>query len=110
AVASFSVPIFAAATPTRLLRFPLMVLAGTFGIYGIVLGTFLIVAHVTALKSFGRPYLLPVAPLRWRDLLDSPLDRAPRSLASQTEPGPFPAGHLRRHPSWRRHGSLTPLR
>lgn len=102
AVASFAVPIFAAATPTRLLRFPLMVLAGTFGIYGIVLGTFLIVAHVTALKSFGRPYLLPVAPLRWRDLLDSPLYRAPRSLESQTESGSFPAGHFRRRSSWRR--------
>lgn len=95
AVASFAVPIFAFSTPSRLLRFPLMILAGTFGIYGIVLGTFLILAHVAALTSFGRPYLTPIAPLRWRELLDSPLYRAPR-WNQRPDQGDPQAGHFRR--------------
>lgn len=95
AVASFAVPIFAFSTPTRLLRFPLMFLAGTFGIYGIVLGTFLIMAHVASLTSFGRPYLTPIAPLRWRDLLDSPFYRAPRWNQGIHEGDPR-VGHFRR--------------
>jgi len=96
AVASFAVPIFAVSTPSRLLRFPLMILAGTLGIYGVVLGTFVIFAHAASLQSFGRPYLMPVAPLRWRELLDSPLYRAPRWIPDQTRPTERRAGYGRR--------------
>lgn len=95
AVASFAVPIFAFSTPSRLLRFPLMILAGTFGIYGLVLGMFLILAHVSALTSFGRPYLTPLAPLRWRELLDSPFFRAPQ-WNQKPEEGDPRAGHFQR--------------
>src|SRR5690606_28092952 len=40
AVASFAVPLFAVSVPARLLRFPMMILAGTLGIYGLALGVF----------------------------------------------------------------------
>lgn len=92
AVASFAVPIFAVSTPARLLRFPLMILAGSFGIYGVALGTFVIFAHAASLQSFGRPYLMPVAPLRLRELLDSPFYRAPRYIHERAERPFAPAG------------------
>ena len=101
AVASFAAPIFAVSTPAWLLRFPLMILAGTFGIYGVVLGTFLIVAHAAALKSFGRPYLTPIAPFRWRDLLDSIFYRAPRWNKDPRDTDRTQVGHFRRRPRGR---------
>ncbi len=77
AIASFAVPLFSISAPTRLLKFPLMILAGTFGFYGIVFGVTLILTHLVTLNSFGRPYMTPLAPLRPRGLYDSPLLRAP---------------------------------
>jgi len=91
AVASFAVPIFEISYPTRLLRFPLMILGATLGIFGIVWGIGLVLAHLCALRSFGRPYLAPVTPLRWRELKDSPFLRAPHwavvERSSTAQPG-----------------------
>lgn len=78
AVASFAVPIFEISYPTRLLRFPLMLLGATLGIFGIVWGIGFLMAHLTALRSFGRPYLAPITPFRWDELRDSIILRAPR--------------------------------
>lgn len=46
----------------RLLRFPLIVLAGIFGLYGVMIGLILIANHLLSLKSFGVPYLSPLVP------------------------------------------------
>ncbi|MCI3921619.1 spore germination protein [Paenibacillus sp. TRM 82003] len=61
-IASFSIPRFNMAISIRMLRFPLMVLAGTFGLFGIVIGTMWIAVHLCNLRSFGVPYLSGVAP------------------------------------------------
>ncbi|MFD1139291.1 spore germination protein [Paenibacillus urinalis] len=63
-IASFTIPRFNFAITLRLLRFPIMILAGTLGLFGIVIGTVLITAHLTQLTSFGQPYLLGVSPYR----------------------------------------------
>lgn len=63
-IASFTIPRFNFAITLRLLRFPIMVLAGSLGLFGIVIGTVLISAHLTQLTSFGQPYLLGVSPYR----------------------------------------------
>ncbi|WP_249435835.1 spore germination protein [Paenibacillus sp. Marseille-Q4541] len=63
-IASFTIPRFNFAITLRLLRFPLMILAGTLGLFGIIIGTVLISAHLTQLTSFGEPYLLGVSPYR----------------------------------------------
>lgn len=63
-IASFTIPRFNFAITLRLLRFPIMVLAGTLGLFGIVIGTVLISAHLTQLTSFGQPYLLGLSPYR----------------------------------------------
>jgi len=59
-VATFVVP--AQIDAGIVLRAVYTVLAGVFGLYGIVLGLVVTVAHAAVLTSFGAPYLSPVAP------------------------------------------------
>ncbi|MFY4774126.1 spore germination protein [Metabacillus sp. RGM 3146] len=63
AIASFATPSFAIAISVRLLRFILMVLSAMFGMYGIILGLIVIIVHLCSLRSFGVPYMSPLAPL-----------------------------------------------
>lgn len=69
-IASFSIPRFNMAISIRLLRFPMMLLAGVFGLLGICIGSLLLVTHLSKLRSFGVPYFWPVAPLNWREFKD----------------------------------------
>ncbi|MFC7392064.1 spore germination protein [Scopulibacillus cellulosilyticus] len=69
-IASFIFPNYALSASVRLLRFPMMILAGTLGLYGILLGVFFILIHLSRLRSFGIPYLSAVAPFHFRDLKD----------------------------------------
>lgn len=75
-IASFTIPRFNAAIAIRMLRFPLIVAASLFGIYGIMLMMLLILGHMVSLRSFGVPYLAPLGPLSVSDLKDV-LIRAP---------------------------------
>ncbi|GAA4704666.1 spore germination protein [Brevibacillus fulvus] len=65
-IASFTVPRYSFGIAIRLLRFPLMLLGATFGLYGIVIGTMCIVLHLAKLRSFGVPYLSGIAPFSWK--------------------------------------------
>lgn len=67
-IASFAFPRFNLAIAVRLLRFPLIVLGGTLGLYGIIIGLLFILVHLSALRSFGIPYLKPLAPFHWADI------------------------------------------
>lgn len=62
AIASFVSPIYNFSTPTRLLRFLFILAASVLGLYGVLLSLILMVAHLVSLRSFGVPYLAPVAP------------------------------------------------
>ncbi|WP_435164938.1 spore germination protein [Paenibacillus glycanilyticus] len=76
-IASFSIPRYSMSLPFRLLRFPLLVLSGTFGFFGIGAGIMAILIHLCALESFGTPYFTPIAPLHVKQLKDTVV-RAPR--------------------------------
>lgn len=78
-ISSFIIPSFDLGFTIRLLRFPMMILSGTFGIFGLMIGCLLIYIHLVHLSSFGMPYLTPTAPIRMRDLKDTFI-RAPRWL------------------------------
>lgn len=69
-IAAFTIPRYNFANGIRLLRFPMLFLAGTLGLYGIVLGLMGIVLHITSLRSFGVPYFTPATPLTLSDLKD----------------------------------------
>ncbi|WP_227872335.1 spore germination protein [Paenibacillus albus] len=69
-IASFAFPSYSLALPFRILRFPLLIAGGFLGLYGVAIGVSVIVAHLVTLKSFGVPYLKPVAPIgprMWKD-------------------------------------------
>jgi len=69
-IASFTIPRYNASIAVRMLRFPLMILASIFGIYGILIGLVLLFGHLVNLRSFGIPYLSPTNPLSIPDLKD----------------------------------------
>ncbi|MCA1054240.1 spore germination protein [Rossellomorea aquimaris] len=71
AIASFVAPVNKMGTGARLMAFPIMLAANTFGFVGIVLSLTVLLIHLCRLESFGKPYLEPVAPLRIRGLKDS---------------------------------------
>ncbi|MCK6257828.1 spore germination protein [Fictibacillus sp. KIGAM418] len=75
-ISSFMMPHYTQGMALRLLRFPLIFLAATLGLLGIMLGVITIVVHLCTLRSFGLPYLSPIAPLHGRELKDT-LFRAP---------------------------------
>jgi spore germination protein KA len=52
-------------------RYLLIVLSATFGMHGIILGIFFMLAHMCSLRSFGTPYLQPLSPTTWSELKDS---------------------------------------
>lgn len=70
-ISSYANPNYNAAISVRLLRFPLMIVASMFGLFGIMIGLMLLLLHLVQLRSFGVPYMAPFAPLNLRDLRDS---------------------------------------
>ena len=78
AVSSYAIPYYDLGIAVRLIRFPLMILAGTLGFFGVSVGLYGIAIHLLSLRSFGVPYLSPISPLRIRDLLQDTFIRAPR--------------------------------
>jgi spore germination protein KA len=69
-IASFMFPSYALTGAIRLLRFFMIFLAATLGFYGILLGIFFILVHMVQLRSFGVPYLAPIAPFHFNNLKD----------------------------------------
>lgn len=59
ALGSLAIPNEEFASAFRLLKYGFLFLGGYLGIYGIVLGGYLVVAHLAGLLSFGVPYLVP---------------------------------------------------
>lgn len=75
AISSFAIPNYEVAAGFRLIRFLLMIFASIYGLYGIVLGLIGTLIHLVNMKSFGTPYLAPIAPIAIPDLKDSFLMR-----------------------------------
>ncbi|RBW70094.1 spore germination protein [Bacillus taeanensis] len=75
-IASFTIPRYNFGASIRLLRFPMIFLAGALGILGVMLGLLIILTHLCTLRSFGVPYLSPLAPMKGKDMKDV-LIRAP---------------------------------
>ncbi|WP_339214058.1 spore germination protein [Ornithinibacillus sp. FSL M8-0202] len=71
AISSFVFPNYNLAISVRMLRFLFMILAATFGLFGIFIGLLLLTLHLTSLRSFGIPYLSPFASYISSDQLDA---------------------------------------
>lgn len=68
AIASFAIP--AQSDVAAILRSVLTIAAGILGAYGVLLVLLWWLIHLASLRSFGTPYLSPLAPLKTRDLKD----------------------------------------
>ncbi|URN94054.1 MAG: spore germination protein [Candidatus Pristimantibacillus lignocellulolyticus] len=90
AISSFTIPEYSLGISIRLLRFVAMFFAAILGLYGTIIFFLLLSTHLIHLRSFGLPYLSPIAPLQAGDnkdvLLRSPFkfmrDR-PKSLKTK---------------------------
>jgi hypothetical protein len=70
-IASFTIPHFSTAISLRMLRFPLMFIAASTGVFGLALGMFTIMLHLCSLKSFGKHYIPLFDGKGWRSILES---------------------------------------
>ena len=70
AIANFVIPYFNMASSVRLIRFSLMILGGTLGLFGIMSGLMPILVHLVSLKSFGVRYLMPYTPFYKSNMKD----------------------------------------
>lgn len=78
ALSSFTTPSYMLGNAIRILRFPMILLAGMLGGVGIMLGICFTLLHLLRLSSLGSPYLHPLYPPRLRDIPNS-IIRAPFS-------------------------------
>lgn len=70
AISNFVIPSLAIANSIRLIRFVMMFIAASLGLFGIMSFLIVLLIHMAGLRSFGVPYLSPVAPMVPRYLKD----------------------------------------
>ncbi|WP_028390890.1 spore germination protein [Bacillus cihuensis] len=92
AMANFATPAFSIAISARLIRFLFMFVAAVFGFYGIVLGIIMLIVHLCSLRSFGTPYMTPLAPFIPANIGDSivrqplwAINKRPKLISKENE-------------------------
>lgn len=70
-VFNFAIPIHPFAFAIKLIRYMLVFLASVFGLYGVIIGSFVLVNHICSINSFGVPYFSPLTPFNSKDLKDT---------------------------------------
>ena len=95
AISSFVVP--ALTEVSSMTRFVFIIAGGFSGLYGIMLTFAIFLTHQCALRSFGVPYLFPLAPTSFSGLKDV-LIRAPW-WAMETRPRVIGVNRVRQEPS-----------
>lgn len=97
AIANFVSPAFNIGISARILRFILMLLAATLGLYGVTIGIIAITLHMCSLRSFGVPYLGSIAPFNKNDQEDV-LIRLPRWAMLKRPVFMEPVNNVRKRP------------
>lgn len=69
-ITSFITPSYAITFAFRILRFILIIFSAFGGLFGIMIGTIIILIHLARLKTFGISYLAPVANTEFNDFKD----------------------------------------
>ncbi|PLT32901.1 spore germination protein [Bacillus sp. V5-8f] len=78
AIASFVIPSYMMSQSIRLVRFGIILLAGIWGNFGIMIGLGFVLIHLASLTSLKTSYMTPITPMAFGDLKDI-LIRAPFS-------------------------------
>lgn len=69
-LAIFTQPSINFLSPLRFLKYPVLVAASILGIFGVVWALICILIAVTSLRSFGYPYMYPLAPFNLQGAVD----------------------------------------
>lgn len=69
AVSTFTLVNQSLAGSVSLFRVGVLILASTLGMFGFFVGVFVILLYLCSLESFGMPYMLPISPVRMKDVL-----------------------------------------
>lgn len=83
-IASFAIPKYNTEIALRLIRFPMLILAGVLGLFGVVVGFLVLMIHLVNLRSFGVAYFKPMAPQILTDLKDILIKTPKRKNKSRT--------------------------
>lgn len=78
AIANFAIPAFNIGISVRMLRFALMAIGASFGLYGIIIAMIILGLHLCSLESMGVPYMNTLAPFRFHSQKDVLLRLSPR--------------------------------
>lgn len=62
AICSFVIPSLSMSNSIRFIRFPLLILSSSFGLFGFLGGIIVIILHLLSLRCFSVPYLAPISP------------------------------------------------
>ncbi|TRZ40289.1 spore germination protein [Niallia circulans] len=84
AICNFVSPSYSMAASVRILRFMFMFIANLLGLFGIIIGLLLLVLHLSSIRSFGEPYLTPLAPFKLKAQKDS-IVRLPKWFLETTK-------------------------
>lgn len=91
AICNFTTPSNTLSVSTRLIRFIFMLMAATFGLYGIALSFIVLIAHLVSLESLGTAYMFPFAPASLQKLKDAvirfPMNMLQRKQQDETGHG-----------------------
>ncbi|PRX25253.1 spore germination protein [Orenia metallireducens] len=71
ALTSFVIPVYSFTLSNRLIRFPLIIMGGLAGLYGIFMGWIFILIHLASIESFGVRYLGDFSPYKLEHLKDT---------------------------------------
>lgn len=77
AVATFTLVNQSLSGSVSVVRIFILICSSVLGMYGFYIGVLALITYLSRLESFGLPYLAPVSPLSWRDVL-SGLSVTPR--------------------------------
>ncbi len=79
AISNFALPAFNVGISVRMLRFALMGVAASFGLFGIIIALIMLGLHLCSLESMGVPYMDSFAPFKWRNQKDALLRMSQRA-------------------------------
>ncbi|MEK3901299.1 spore germination protein [Paenibacillus sp. FSL R7-0179] len=84
AISNFALPAFNIGISVRILRFVMMGIGASFGLYGIVVALIILGLHLCSLESVGVPYMTSYAPWQWLSQKDSLIRLSRRNMKKYT--------------------------
>ncbi|WMT43042.1 spore germination protein [Paenibacillus sp. D2_2] len=85
ALGSFTTPNYMMSSTIRIIRFPMLLIAGFLGLPGIVFLSIVLIIHLLRMTSYGKPYLFPLYPPSKNGLIRSMLLTVPSLFHYKTD-------------------------